>query len=121
MKKKSSIRGDIILGLFCILAIGVILYFVFASSFDTFTYVLLIGGIFSFLAFSISSYLMIKNKLYAGFSIACGIISLLVTAIHFNFRFNQNKVFHDVAIGLSVAILLFVSIIKLTSSFGSEN
>jgi hypothetical protein len=121
MKKKSSITGDIIFGFFCLLVLGTIFYFVFSSPLDTFTYIVMIAGIFSFLAFSISSYLLMKNRLYAGFSVACGMISLLVTVMHFNYRFIKNNSVHDLTIGLTIMILLFVSVIKLWSAFGSEN
>ncbi|MBN1156169.1 hypothetical protein JXA85_01000 [Candidatus Woesearchaeota archaeon] len=121
MKKKSNITGDLIFGFFCLLVLGVIFYFVFASPFDTFTYIVVIAGIFSFLAFSISSYIMIKNRRYAGFSVACGMVSLLVTVMHFNFMFIKNNGLHNLTVGLMVMILMCVSVIKLWDSFGSEN
>ena len=119
--KKANITGDILFGAFCILMLGIIFYFVLRTPLYKFTYIIVISGIFSFFAFVVTSYVLIKNRLYAGFSIAFGLISLSVTLLQFNYRFSKNEAIHNLAIGLIIAIVLFVSLIKLWDTVHLEN
>ena len=111
--KKGIWIPDSLVVLISIIWIVAIVYFIFTSTTARATFIIVILGLFVFLAFFTIAVMLIKNQLPFGTHAALSIVALLLTIEQINHDFKFDSKVHNLVIIGSLSLLLLISVLKL--------